>query len=402
MISHARIFRREFPLSCIFRIWRARARQAIVAALVLFACHILAAQSNTGATVSAEAETTNACGAADQALASGLWQSAINNYLDCLKINPDSSAVFSNMGVAYSHLGRMPDAVNSYVKALALDPSNIKIEFNLAITDIKSGDYTSAVELLKHLQRSDKDLRYDELLAFCYYHLESYSLAARSAEKVYEVHPDNAGNALILGSAYTRMGLYEKAVPLITLALKAAGSAEGHLILAQTLLGMHQYKSAEDELNQATAIQPDLPGLHTAMGDVYLGFEKTPEAEAEFALALKEDPNDFEANYLLGRLKRFDKDIPTAKKYLDIADQLHPRSAEVMYERAEIALSEQRYADAVPLLESVIKAQPDNAQAYLMLAESYQKTGRRAEAQKEGELYNAKRRELHEKKAEQQ
>jgi len=365
----------------------------------LLSCNLLSAQSNQRATSSDQEVPGNACAEADQALAASRWQAAIDDYSGCLKISPDSFAVLSNMGIAYSHLGRMPDAINSYTKALELDPSNTKIEFNLAITEIKSGDYASAVDRLRHLQRSESDLRYDELLAFCYYHLESYSLAARSAEKVYQTHPDDAGNALILGSAYTRMGQYEKAVPLITLALKAAGSAEGHLILAQTLLGMHQYGPAEEELNQAVSIQPNLPGAHTARGDVDLGFDRIQAAEAEYALAIQDDPNDFEANYLLGRLKRFDKDILAAKKYLDAADQLRPRSPEVMYERAEIALSEQRFADAVPLLEGVIKAQPDNAQAYLMLAESYQRTGRREEAQKEGELYNAKRRELHEKKA---
>jgi len=369
-----------------------------VAALVLGREPLIAQRDGRGAE-SAQGASTNACSAGDGALSAEHWQAAIDEYSECLKINPNSFAVFSNMGVAYSHLGRMPDAVSSYTKALAIDPLNTKIEFNLAITEIKSGDYASAADQLKHLQRSGSDLRYDELLAFCYYHLESYSLAARAAEKVYAVHPDDAGNALILGSAYTRMGQYDKALPLITLALNAAGSAEGHLIMAQTLLGMHNYPAAKVELDQAATINPNLAGMHTAMGDLDLGFDKIQEAEAEYALAIQDDPNDFEANYLLGRLKRFDKDIPTAKKYLDKADQLHPRSAEVMYERAEIALSEHRFADAVPLLEAVIKAQPENAQAYLMLSESYQKTGRREEAQKEGELYNAKRRELHEKKA---
>lgn len=382
--------------------WRIKANATYICALAMLGCQLVETQSNPRASAATQAESANACGIGDDALTAGRWQAAVSNYSECLKINPNSFAVFSNMGVAYSHLGRMPDAVNSYTRALALDPSNTKIEFNLAITEIKSGDYAAAADQMKHLQRSGTDLRYDELLAFCYYHLESYSLAARAAEKVYEAHPDDAGNALILGSAYTRMGQYEKALPLITLALKAAGSAEGHLILAQTLLGMHNYPGAQEELNQAAAINPNLPGLHTAMGDLDLGFDKIQDAEREYAIGIKDDPNDFEANYLLGRLKRFDRDISAAKKYLDIADQLHPRSAEVMYERAEIALTEQRFADAVPLLEAVIKAQPDNAQAYLMLSESYQRTGRREEAQKEGEIYNAKRRELHEKKTQRQ
>jgi len=301
-----------------------------------------------------------------------------------------------------SHMGRMKDAIDSYTRALALDPSNSKIEFNLAVALIKESNYALAADRLKHLQRAGNDIRYDELLAFCYYHLQSYSLAARAAERAYSANPNDPANALILGSTYERMGLYEKALPLITLALKSAGSAEGHLILAQTLNGLHRFPESESELKQIDTRQPNFPGLHEAMGEIYVGTERTPQAEAEFAAAIEQDPNDFEANYFLGRLKRFDGDMASAKRYLTVADQLHPNSQEVEYERAEIAMKERRFADAIPLFEAVIGAQPDQAQAYLSLAEAYQRVGRRADAQREGELYNAKLRESRERIAAQE
>jgi tetratricopeptide (TPR) repeat protein len=342
-----------------------------------------------------------ACSEGDQALASARWSEANDAYQICVQTNP-SFGVYSNMGVVLSHMGRMKDATESYTKALALDPSNTKIEFNLAVALIKESNYALAADRLKHLQRAGNDIRYDELLAFCYYHLQSYSLAARAAERAYSLNPNDPANALILGSTYERMGLYEKALPLITFALKSAGSTEGHLILAQTLNGLHRYPEAENELKQVDASQSNFPGLHEAMGEVYVGTERTPQAEAEFAAAIEQDPNDFEANYFLGRLKRFDGDIASAKRYLAAADQLHPNSPEVEYERAEIAMNEHRFADAIPLLETVIKAEPDEAQAYLSLAEAYQHTGRRADAQREGELYNTKLRDSRERIAAQE
>jgi len=346
-----------------------------------------------GAMIARAQET---CTAGDQALAAARWSDASEAYQKCVEANP-SFAVYSNMGVALSHMGRMHDAINSYTKAFALDPTNSKIEFNLSLALIKASDYAQAADHLKHLQRVGNDVRYDELLAFCYFHLQAYALAARAAERAYAVNPDDPANAFILGSTYERMGLYEKALPLITLALKSAGSVEGHLILAQTLNGLHRYSDAESELKQLDATQTNLPGYHETMGEVYVGTARTPQAEPEFASAIRQDPTDFEANYFLGRLKRFDGDIASAKRYLAVADQLHPNSSEVEYERAEIAIKERRFADAIPLLEAVIKADPDQAQAYLSLAESYQHIGRRAEAQREGELYNTKLRESHER-----
>jgi protein O-GlcNAc transferase len=340
----------------------------------------------------------DACAQGDRALSESRWNDANEAYQVCVQTNR-TFAVYSNRGIALSHLGRMEDAIASYGKALELDPSNAHVEFNLSVALVKAGDYAPAADHLKHLQRTGNDVRYDELLAFCYYHLGSYALAARVAERVYAANPDDPANALILGSTYTRMGQYEKALPLITLALNAAGSVEGHMILAQTLVGLHRYPDAENELKQVAAQQPDFPGLHEAMGEVYVGTERAPDAEVEFAAALKQNSNDFEANYFLGRLKRFDGDLLEANRYLTIADRLHPNSPEVSYERAEIAIKQHRFADAVPLLEFVIKAEPDEAQAYLMLSVAYQRTGRNAEAQKEGELYNAKRRESHEQRA---
>lgn len=342
------------------------------------------------------ARAQQSCLAGDQALAAERWSDANDAYQQCVQVNP-GFGVYSNMGVALSHLGRMQDAIDSYTKALALAPANSKIEFNLSVALLKEGKYALAADHLKHLQRTDDNVRYDELLAFCYYHLQSYALAARSAERAYAINPNDPANALILGSTYERMGQYDKALPLITLALKSAGSAEGHLILAQTLIGLHRFTDAEDELKAITASDPNFPGLHEAMGEVYVGTERTPQAEIEFAAAIQQDPNDFEANYFLGRLKRFDGDLASANRYLTVADRLRPNSSEVQYERAEIAVKEHRYADAIPLLQAVIKADPDQAQAYLLLAESYQRTGRRAEAQREGELYNSKLRESHDR-----
>ncbi|MGA7158531.1 MAG: tetratricopeptide repeat protein [Acidobacteriaceae bacterium] len=336
----------------------------------------------------AESDQASAsCTAGDNELAAGKWRQAVQDYGVCAKAYPQNFAVFSNMGIALSRLGQMEEAIQSYQKALSLDPTNTKVKFNLAVALVKAEDYPDAIKRLRELQQTGGDLRYDELLAFCYFHVKSYNLAAQAAEKVYAINPDDAANALILGETYTRLHQYDKALPLITKALQVAGSAEGHLILAQTLIGLRMFHEAEAELNQVVKINPDLPGLHTAIGSVDIGTDRTRQAEAEFTIALAQNPSDFEANYLMGRLKRFDGDIPSATHYLDVAATLHPSSPEVMFERASIAITQRRYADAIPLLQGVLKAEPDYAQAYLMLSVCYQRTGKKQEAQKAGEMY---------------
>jgi tetratricopeptide (TPR) repeat protein len=328
-----------------------------------------------------------ACSRGDEALAARQWQAAHGFYLQCLRTVKPNFGVLSNMGTAESHLGMKEDAIGSYEKALALAPGNPKIEYNLALTYVEAGNYSAAVDHLLQLRKTASDLRYEELLAFCYYHLGHYPLAARAAEKVQAAEPDDAANALILGSAYTRMGEYDKALPLVTFALKNAGSADGHLIMGETLLGLRLYHQAMDELAQAAQIQPDLPGLHSAMGIGKVGLADSRGAMTEFALALEQDPLDYQANYYMGRLKRLDGDIPNAMKYLKTANRLHPGSAEVLFELAAIAVSQHHYAEAKPLLAKVIAQEPNHREAHFLLAECDQKTGKVEAAEKERAIF---------------
>jgi tetratricopeptide (TPR) repeat protein len=362
---------------------RARAAVTLLALCTATGCIALWGQSADAGAV----EGLAACSAGDQAMAAGQWETAADLYTECIRAGPARFEILSNLATAQSHLGRMQDATDSYEKALLLAPDNPKVEFNLAVTFVKEGKYNAAVEHLSKLQRSAPDLRYEELLAFCYYHLGHYSLAARAAEKVQAVQPDDPANALILGSAYTRLGQYDQALPLITLALKAAGSAEGHMIMGETLLGLRLYHPAMDELTQAAQSQPDLPGLHSALGVGKVGLGDSVGAVAEFNQALVQNPNDYQANYYLGRLKRIDGDLDLARKYLDTANQLQPGSPEVLFEIAALSVSKHHYTDAEPLLLKVIAQEPGHREAHFLLATCYQKSGRLEAAKREREIF---------------
>jgi len=343
---------------------------------------MLAAQSE------AKGEQRDACSDADQAVAARDWESARSLYAACLASGPPRFEILSNQGMVFTQLGLMPEATESYRKALALSPGNSKVEFNLAVAFVKEGNFKAAVDHLTHLRKVEPDeVRVQELLAFSYYHLGRYSLAAREAERVNKLQPDNAGNELILGSAYTRLGLYEQALPLVTAALKSAGSAEGHLIMGETLLGLRLYRPALDELTQAAALQADLPGLHSALGVGNIGLGNSENAVAEFQKALEADPNDYQANYYLGRVKRLAGDTIAARKFLDRASQLRPGMSEVEFELAAVEMAAQNYAKAEPLLTRVLQQQPDHRDAHFLLAKIYLKQGRREEAQKEREIF---------------
>lgn len=366
-----------------------KAARAWRSSLVWIVCAVFCSSAGLwGQSAAAEIDDgRGSCQRGDQALASQQWQEARDLYVECLAAAKPRFETLSNLGTAESRLGQMQDAIASYRRALALAPGNSKIEFNLALAYVKASDFNAAADQLLQLRKAAPDLRYEELLAFCYYHLGHYALAARAAEKVQAENPGDAANALILGSAYTRLGEYDKALPLITLALKTAGSADGHLIMGETLLGLRLYHPAMDELAQVAQLQPDLPGLHTALGIGKVGLGDSRGAESEFTLALSQNPEDYQANYYMGRLSRLDGDVPAAKKYLDKADRLQPGSAEVLFEQAAISVAARHYAQAIPMLNKVIAQLPNHREAHFLLAECDQKIGNLEAAKRERAIF---------------
>src|SRR3954469_13795197 len=68
---------------------------------------------------------------------SGDLEGAVRAYLAILATHPARVDVRSNLGAAYSALGRYEDAIDQYRRALAIDVANYPIRFNLALAYYK-------------------------------------------------------------------------------------------------------------------------------------------------------------------------------------------------------------------------------------------------------------------------
>ena len=69
---------------------------------------------------------------------SGDLQGAVRAYLAILATHPARVDVRSNLGAAYSALGRYEDAIEQYKRALAADVANYPVRFNLALAYYKA------------------------------------------------------------------------------------------------------------------------------------------------------------------------------------------------------------------------------------------------------------------------
>ena len=182
-----------------------------------------------------------------------------------------------------------------------------------------------------------------------------------------------------LGAAFAEAHKLNCAVPAFEEALRLdERDWRARYNLALVLIQKGDEKKAAEHLHILIQQKPDSPEAHDTLGSLLQQQGKLEEAEEEFKQALKCDPGFAAAALSLGQVLIDQKRYTAAMAYLqdtlkkpappDVTAQLHTTLA-VAY--AESGDSDQ----AIRTLAEVIKAHPDNAEAYFNLGTVYAKQG---------------------------
>ena len=322
---------------------------------------------------------------------SGDIQGAIRGYQAILAAHPQRVDVRSNLGAAYSRLGRYADAIDQYKQALALESSNEAIRFNLALAYYKAAWFTEAAsELTKFLETAPKNLPQKSnairLLADCQVRLGEYKKAIELLTPIADSDPSDRTVAYLLGSALIGDGQPEKGQVIIDRVFRDENSAEARLLMGSILLLADDGHGAIKEFERALELNPKLPTLRAWYGRALMRMGDGEKAKAVFKSELADNPNDFEANLYLGILLRQDKLFEDAFTSLSRAVQLRPRDQQAHYHLAAVYVARGLPNEARPLLESVIQEHPDFIEAHVLLASVYYRLNRNADGKREQEI----------------
>jgi len=203
-----------------------------------------------------------------------LWQTT-------LRRNPDSWMAYSNLGLTYSRLGRVDEAIAQYQRALAINPDDEKAHSNLGGALLQQG-------------------RVDEAIA--------------QLQKALAIAPNVANFHYNLGNALLRQGRVDEAIAQFQKALAIAPNvvqfqkalaitpnlAITHYNLGNALLRRGRLDEAIAQYQKALAIQPDFAKAHSNLGNAFLQQGRLDEAIAQFQKALAIDPDDAKAHSNLG------------------------------------------------------------------------------------------------------
>jgi tetratricopeptide (TPR) repeat protein len=319
----------------------------------------------------------------------GDYPTAIRDYQKLLETHPNMGEARANLGAALAQTGQYDQAIAQYKLALPIAPDKDGVRLNLGLAYYKKGiaetdqakgqknpqalaDLTQAIQQFQELRKlKPNDAQLAILLAY------AELPAGRGADAVSALsplEPANAGNPefqYVLGEAQVASGSAREGAARLARLAETTQSPDAYYLAGTTYLDLNDISQARTNLEAALKLNPQLTRIYTLVGMARDKSGDQPAAEPAFREAVKQNPDDFEANLYLGAILYKRRDTDEAKPFLDKALQLHPTDAMARYENAMWDSNAKKYEEAAKLLESVEQSDPNWLDPHVELATVY-------------------------------
>jgi tetratricopeptide (TPR) repeat protein len=300
---------------------------------------------------------------------------ALRLYRALLVHHPDTLVLRVNLAGLFTGLSRFDEAIEQYRAAERIAPRNRDVRLGLSYAYEGKGDAASlrrAAELLEALHASQPgDPQAALLLGDCYFHQQRYDQAVAILTPLESSHADDKDFEWLLGSALISSGQPAQGVRRIDVVASQSGAAEAYLLSGQTRLAMAQYDLALTDAHTAAEKDPQLAGVQTLLG---MALERTgdyTDAKGALGQALAANPGDYDAQFYLGSLLFFERDLPGARQHIEQALRLRPGSLEARYKQALIEEANADSQAALADLEAIVRLRPDWLDPHVKLAALY-------------------------------
>lgn len=316
-----------------------------------------------------------------RALGAGDYEAAERGFQTVLRRQPGHIAALSNLAVIYSRTSRADKAIAVYRRALKLSPDDEALLLNLGLVYLRQEAHSRALPFFARVVALDpQHLQARQLLAVCRAYVGQLAPAIRDLEALRAAAPRDEGILFLLGFAYLKNRDAEKAKAIFELMFEAAGAVRAHFLLGQAYYEATLFPQAEESFFDVLRLDPSFPGVHLALGKVYISLRRNDEAIRELELVLKENSGDADASYFLGGLLVQTGSFTQAIPYLERARKGKPDSWAAYFYLGKAKLRLEQPAEAVVLLQRAVALNPDEASAYYQLGRALQACGREVEA----------------------
>ncbi len=222
----------------------------------------------------------------------GMYEDAIAHYSQALRFRPDYAMAHNNIGVILLDRGNLEAAEKRFRLALAVDPGNAYAHYNLALLLLRRGEAEQAVPHLRQAARADPrnaDARFRlGSLLLQRGELEEAIVQYRQA---LQIQPRFVDAQISLGFALAQRGQVEEGLAEVLEALRIdPGYARAYFNLGHVYVRMKRYPEAEAAFRKAAALSPDSPAPYVSLSRLLIELGRFEEAVAAADAAIKRDP----------------------------------------------------------------------------------------------------------------
>ena len=267
--------------------------------------------------------------------------------------------------VAHAQVRYWTDSVTLFQHAAAVTTNNKLAHLNMAGGLLERGDYEGAEREYRQAEGFKPASTVQIGLALALSGQGKVDAAADAAKRATEASPDNSDAWASLGYIELARGKTSEAQIALShaLQLKSDPATSARLFMTRG-----QLKEAGEQFQQAVAAHPDDAGLHNDLAAVLARMSEDQRALDEYEIAIKLNPNLYDArmNYgaLLSRIGRND----TAAQQFAEAARIRPRSPEPHVYLALLEAGMRQFDAAIRDVEAAIAIDHDAGNALLIKA----------------------------------
>ncbi len=305
-------------------------------------------------------------------------------------LDPENVEAQADLGVLMFFQGKPADAIPHLRSALERRPALVNVQGMLGLAEVSTRDVDQGRKDLEAsfplIEELKLKIQVGLELVGLYTQSGDLSQAGNIVAQLRKAAPDNAA---VLYAAYrTYSDLSGES--MLALSLSAPDSAQMHQLLAHEEIKEGNTNAAIAQYRKAIAIDPHLPGVHFELAELLHTSQDQAvkaEAEQEYRIALRENPQDEKAICRLAEIAAQAGNVQQAYEGYSRAVELQSSDADAKLGLAKTLIGMNQTARALSLLQDTVQLEPTNAVAHYRLGTLYERMGRKEDAIHEVELY---------------
>ena len=306
------------------------------------------------------------------------FDQALETFRMCLSIDSLDAGAQSEAGILYALIGFNEQAISSLEKAIRIDPSNWWYNVRLITMYSEQKNWKRAIEITNNLQKiyQNKEEVYTMLSSF-YKETKEYDKAIAAYDRLESLNGINESSSFEKFQLYILLYKPQKGVAEIDKLVNKYPSETRYKVLRGDIFMQQKMPAKAFEIYQnVLKDDPDNPYVYVSLSEYYKSVNLPDKAMESIVSALKSDQLDVETKVsVLGqyveKLAHDSTKIVETESLFKLLVDRYPMEEQVHGYYAVFLQYQQRNAEALSELETMININPKNEQTWLRIIQLY-------------------------------